>query len=1080
MFEEFNHFFKEEYFDLSVDGIVLEAYSKKEENRIKKFLKENKFEEDPNATTAEEKRKGYRRGTIETDIPDNKGGKKRVNFEITPHDADPGLTFKNEDKFASITMSKRTLARKPAVSNFIFKHEEGHAAVHLDESGKYVMEMEKVDKILTRLLHKMLTNKADALNEHDSNIEEFIADKYAKEHAKHQKTSTYNLKDSYGNEKIDISTKNALVGLQTLLSDDRFTKRCNKEAVNFYKQMEIDRRLGLYSKEQLGNIKRRMELCKDALSRQIKYFSLNVELLNSHDKLLKHAKDTLEKDEKTLENNNNKVNADIKQVYDLLKYYAEDLNNELIIARENGKVLSKFERRNKVDEMYRKVRLSTDNSQAFKYVAGKNKEDDSEVKSSLNFYKKQVISGKHYVEFLKNSIDEINDQIKEITNKKNELKSEYKKLEKEYIDFTEAISDKNKMKALDAYEKFAKYAETTAKSKVYGPTVTDDMSTLVRILMLLPKEDRDRFAKEVHDTTIEVAKLEKAAEDRKELTTESYVDDNDDTSGTSDFNRSDDNDPDDCYCESVNDSFLNEYTEYISEMVDNFLQDSFDIIQEGSHKTNTRRKIHKLEHEAKKHDIDLKIDKYHNTSASVERDRSSDGVSKSTVYVNPRDIYSTKSKDVKNIFNHEKNHVLIDKRKHRDVDGYNRSAIIYKGDKDVDDIKLIKAFINSHRKMIKTPHSADIDEYIADLNSARETSFESMINTLTELYLPEDKKNLKGLKKYHYEDLKNQIIINHDNMSKSPKDITHRIDHPSKETYETNKRRFNSVIDKDPRGFIAKDSVDLKNKLTQFKKIYETYESYVNYVRSHDVDIDSVITSYIDAYNSDLDMRIAFLKYAKDIFSPRSKPSPDQIKEYCVNDPLNELMQQQGIAVDDTSRKSNGTWIDVIQEFSNCLRSKLDMAKYSEESFNEIFDDLLHYTFIMEAAMDANMNEDTNKESTILESINMAIDESQMCVMDAWEEMDDKLSMIQESKMSAKKRNNLKNGDFGLVYKDDNGKTIRKYPLNDKAHVASAARLFGHCPDKYKKRLARKILSKAREYGMDTSGWDTVNKAAKG
>lgn len=199
--------------------------------------------------------------------------------------------------------------------------------------------------------------------------------------------------------------------------------------------------------------------------------------------------------------------------------------------------------------------------------------------------------------------------------------------------------------------------------------------------------------------------------------------DNDDTSGTSDFNRSDDNDPDDCYCESVNDSFLNEYKEYISEMVDDFLQDSFDIIQEGSHKTNTRRKIHKLEHEAAKHDIDLKIDKYHNINASVERDRSSGGISKATVYVNPRDIYSTESKDVKNIFNHEKNHVLIDKRKHRDVDGYNRSAIIYKGDKDVDDIKLIKAFINSHRKMIKTPHSADIDEYIADLNSARETSF---------------------------------------------------------------------------------------------------------------------------------------------------------------------------------------------------------------------------------------------------------------------------------------------------------------------------------------------------------------------
>ena len=87
--------------------------------------------------------------------------------------------------------------------------------------------------------------------------------------------------------------------------------------------------------------------------------------------------------------------------------------------------------------------------------------------------------------------------------------------------------------------------------------------------------------------------------------------------------------------------------------------------------------------------------------------------------------------------------------------------------------------------------------------------------------------------------------------------------------------------------------------------------------------------------------------------------------------------------------------------------------------------------------------------------------------------------IVQESKMPAKKRNKLKNKDFGLVYKDKKGKTIRKYPLNDKAHVASAARLFGHCPDKYKKRLARKILRKAHEFGMDTSGWDTVNKAAK-
>ena len=52
MFEEFNHFFKEEYFDLIVNNeVVLEAYSKKEENRIKKFLKENNFKEDNSSLT---------------------------------------------------------------------------------------------------------------------------------------------------------------------------------------------------------------------------------------------------------------------------------------------------------------------------------------------------------------------------------------------------------------------------------------------------------------------------------------------------------------------------------------------------------------------------------------------------------------------------------------------------------------------------------------------------------------------------------------------------------------------------------------------------------------------------------------------------------------------------------------------------------------------------------------------------------------------------------------------------------------------------------------------------------------------
>ena len=57
-------------------------------------------EEDPSKTTDEEKRKGYRRGTIETDIPDENGKKQRVPFEMSPHDDTPAeVRIKGDDKY---------------------------------------------------------------------------------------------------------------------------------------------------------------------------------------------------------------------------------------------------------------------------------------------------------------------------------------------------------------------------------------------------------------------------------------------------------------------------------------------------------------------------------------------------------------------------------------------------------------------------------------------------------------------------------------------------------------------------------------------------------------------------------------------------------------------------------------------------------------------------------------------------------------------------------------------------------------------------------------------------------------------
>lgn len=84
---------------------------------------------------------------------------------------------------------------------------------------------------------------------------------------------------------------------------------------------------------------------------------------------------------------------------------------------------------------------------------------------------------------------------------------------------------------------------------------------------------------------------------------------------------------------------------------------------------------------------------------------------------------------------------------------------------------------------------------------------------------------------------------------------------------------------------------------------------------------------------------------------------------------------------------------------------------------------------------------------------------------------------IQEAKLPSKKRNKLPDSDFALVYTDANGKKIRKYPIHDEAHCKAAAHMFPRgVPLKYKAEVARKILRRAHKFGIDTSGWKNLNK----
>lgn len=85
---------------------------------------------------------------------------------------------------------------------------------------------------------------------------------------------------------------------------------------------------------------------------------------------------------------------------------------------------------------------------------------------------------------------------------------------------------------------------------------------------------------------------------------------------------------------------------------------------------------------------------------------------------------------------------------------------------------------------------------------------------------------------------------------------------------------------------------------------------------------------------------------------------------------------------------------------------------------------------------------------------------------------------FQEAKMKAKTRKELDDSDFALVYKDASGNKIRKYPINDEAHVKAAARMFPRgVPNKYRKEVAGKILRRAHKFGIDTSGWKSLNAA---
>lgn len=80
-------------------------------------------------------------------------------------------------------------------------------------------------------------------------------------------------------------------------------------------------------------------------------------------------------------------------------------------------------------------------------------------------------------------------------------------------------------------------------------------------------------------------------------------------------------------------------------------------------------------------------------------------------------------------------------------------------------------------------------------------------------------------------------------------------------------------------------------------------------------------------------------------------------------------------------------------------------------------------------------------------------------------------STVMNDRISYEEKKELPDSVFGLPER-------REYPMPDAAHVRAAEAYFRYCPEDLKPRLARAILARAAEYGVDVES-PTVLEYAK-
>lgn len=73
-------------------------------------------------------------------------------------------------------------------------------------------------------------------------------------------------------------------------------------------------------------------------------------------------------------------------------------------------------------------------------------------------------------------------------------------------------------------------------------------------------------------------------------------------------------------------------------------------------------------------------------------------------------------------------------------------------------------------------------------------------------------------------------------------------------------------------------------------------------------------------------------------------------------------------------------------------------------------------------------------------------------------------------KITYEQRQELPDSVFGLPQR-------REYPMPDAAHVRAAESYFRYCPDNLRPELARAILARAKEFGVDVKSPEILRYA---